>query len=414
MSKRVSKIMRTLAQRDFLALKSIYDFRCLSFYQVYYMIYRISEKTGGVVTDEYAKKKFNTFKKAGLIEEDFPTKGESVFFLTPDGVKVVKEAFDLPDNIYDSSKRIHRKGFLTSTELRVAPRFIAHQYNLNQFVINTIEQFEGTPYRYEDEKHIKSLVGIRPDGIFSMYNIDFFLEMDMGTENVKQLKEKWDNYRRFIRSQEFICKERKIIVLFIVDGIAYIDQRINLIKKTILDQLDDLVSLDMEFYFNTPENLLKILKEKIVPQEKGVYIKENILKSLLQNKHGFSIARGESISKYLNDEKYMYFIFKKEKNVSIEFIVNPYFYDNMSAICQMLYFEAKRAGYLDKFKRNVSMLIVLDDITSFVKQVKDLDILIPSCCYFTTIDHLKEKTLDEAVFSLSSNGEQFFEELTHS
>lgn len=406
MSARVREMIKIFTERDFLALKSIYDFRCLSFEQVYDLHYKQGVKTKGEVSNDYARKKFKKFKDLGLIEEDFSTSGESVFFLTQSGVTAVKEYFMFPSNIYDEEKHLHRRGFLTSSELRVAPRFISHQHHLNTFVLNLLSHHRNKACRYEDEKHIKSLVGIRPDAILSMSNIDFFLEMDMGTESAEQLNEKWSHYRQFINSQEFACKENKIIVLFIVDGIVRVNQRIHAIKKTLHDRLDDLISEEIEFYIQTPDKLIEIVNKKILPKEINKFPSERHLKQLLVKNHNFQIADGLAFKKYFNNTYYDMYILNQKKAPAKEYMVLSAFYDNFSAYCKIGYFENKRVGYLNKMKRNISLIVVVDDSDVFYKSIKVLDMTIPECIYFTTLDRLKNKPFHEAIFRFNATGDK--------
>ena len=57
-------------------------------------------------------------------------------------------------------------------------------------------------------------------------------------------------------------KERKIVILFIVDGIKRIGQRIDLIKDTINNGFIDLVNKDVEIYVNTKDELKRIITRR--------------------------------------------------------------------------------------------------------------------------------------------------------
>lgn len=74
------------------------------------------------------------------------------------------------------------------------PRLINHQLELNQFVIEFNAKHSADPnlmpHKYYNEKFVSKYKFIRPDGMISIGDIDFFLEMDMGTENKKQLIDK--------------------------------------------------------------------------------------------------------------------------------------------------------------------------------------------------------------------------------
>ena len=105
LSKRIRSLLKEFSQRDLEALKSIYDFRCLSFNQIYERHYKYSKKTGGIVSDGYLKKKIRKFERLGIIEYEEDGKVDGVYFLTSDGVKVVKEALTY-QTIYMILKKI--------------------------------------------------------------------------------------------------------------------------------------------------------------------------------------------------------------------------------------------------------------------------------------------------------------------
>ena len=111
MNAKIKKLLTELTQRDFDALKSIYDFRCLSFDQIFEKHYKYSKHKKGIVSPDYFRKKMLKFKEANIIEEVQGTKTPTVYFLSSEGIKLIKEAFDFPDNIYDIEKEYIKRLF---------------------------------------------------------------------------------------------------------------------------------------------------------------------------------------------------------------------------------------------------------------------------------------------------------------
>lgn len=409
MNAKIKKLLTELTQRDFDALKSIYDFRCLSFDQIFEKHYKYSKHKKGIVSPDYFRKKMLKFKEANIIEEVQGTKTPTVYFLSSEGIKLIKEAFDFPNNIYDIEKRMHKRGYLKYSELTIADRFIPHQYNLNQFVLDVSNIFKDTPIKYSDEKHIKEFVGIRPDGILTMYDVDFFLEMDMGTENINQLNEKWDNYRRFVNSNEFAFKERKIVILFIVEGIKKINQRINLIKNTLNERFLDLIDKDIEIYVNTRDNLVRSLQEKIIPQTKGDFFKLNKLKQSLNKNHNFNIASGEKVSKYFGGTSYLLYIRREKEDEKFdEYIVEEFFDEPLSTINRIAYLAYKSSFFKEKFKRSIPLIVVVDSEKSIFNNLKLFNLFNTENVYYTTNERLERKEkLNEAIFNISNVGDIF-------
>jgi len=407
LNRNIKKLLKELTPRDFEALKSIYDFRCLSLDQIYDRHYKYSQLLKKEVTKEYLKKKIIKFKRNGIIEEvDMYKKIPNVYFLTMKGIKLLKEYYDFPDNIYDINKRIHRRGYLTYNELILAERQIPHQYNLNEFVLNILKEVD-VPTKYEGEKHIKEFVGIRPDGILTMYDIDFFLEMDMGTETTKQLNEKWDHYRSFVNSNEFVMKERKIVILFIVDGIKRIGQRIDLIKDTINNGFIDLVNKDVEIYVNTKDELKRIVLEKIIPQTKNANVDINKLKSLLSRKFGYNIASGSKVAAFFGDTDYFLYI-RKESDAKRDFIVEEFFGEPLSTINRIAFWQKQNAIFREKTGRMAKMIVVCDSEESIFKNLRSFDLFNTDNVVFTTISRLENNdNLPYALFNITPTGEIF-------
>ena len=309
MAKRVERIMKNYSDRDYNALLSIYKFRCLSFEQIYDLHYKFSGNKK--VTSEYCRKKIIRMRKDNLIEESNTSskKVPSVYFLTNDGIQAVRLFFNLPSNIYDKNNRVRERGYYTYSEIKIADRFIPHQYNLNKFAMNSIS-FLGVnniPYSYVDERHVSETYGIRPDGILSFCGIDIFLEMDMGTESLAQLKSKWNHYRNYMHSQNYIDNGKKIIIFFICNNKGNIKERIKVIKSSLNDNFIDCLE-EIDVYVGIPEKLMSVLKNIIVP---SCIIGTNEMYNSLVNSltsHKFKVASGTQMSKYLNNISYTFYI----------------------------------------------------------------------------------------------------------
>jgi len=88
---------------------------------------------------------------------------------------------------------------------------------------------------------------IRPDGLIQFNQVDLFLEMDMSTEKSDALLSKWNHYREFLKSREYRYKDRKTIVLFILNAVQMAEQRRQTVLSTLqtglLDALDSCLTV---------------------------------------------------------------------------------------------------------------------------------------------------------------------------
>lgn len=387
---------------------SIYKMRCLTQEQIYELHYKISAK-GEVVGDSYCKKKLNDFLNMGIVEK--VSYIHEVYFLTTSGIDVVRQAFDLPTNIYDAERKVVRRGYYRASELKISDRYINHQVSLNQFMVDFINYNHDIYWKYFDEKHISSFGSIRPDGLLNLLDIDFFIEIDMGTESRNQLYDKWDNYRRFLDSQEYELKERKIVVLFVVENVQNVQGRIDLVLHTLSERLMDKIDSSLEFYIGTKETLLEVLNDKILVSKKEKKdINDEIFNAFAS--HGFSVAFGEKTKEYFNGTEYDFYCRKVNEYNNIiveggkaqEYVVDSYYNSPFSVLKKIAYLSNSNAFFRHKFKRYISYIIVVDSEVNMYKDLKTLDLTLIDNVYFTTLERLKNKSFASAIFQFDFIG----------
>lgn len=327
-----------------------------------------------------------------------------VYFLTNTGITAVRTFFNFPSNIYDSEKHTTRRGYFTYRELRVSSRFIPHQYNLNVFAINAINilKKEGIKYSYMDERHIPDTYGIRPDAVLSTPNINMFLEMDMGSESISQLREKWSHYRTYVASKNFYESKKRTVVLFICNNKGRINDRMNLIKSSINEFFLDCCNESIDIYIGIPEKLLSVIDNIIIPKAKTATTP--MLNSLITvlKKDGFGVALGASTAKYLNNVIYTFYIRSKTGNK--EYLVQEFFGEPMSAMCKASFHTNTKSFFYRYFKRSIPMIIVgtSEDLiinNANVFELSDEDI------FYTTLTRLSSMPFNEALFKVKQNGD---------
>lgn len=398
--KRISK----LTNRDMEALNSIYRFRCLSLEQIYSLIYKYNEKTGEINNNVYCRRKINEFLTLKLITEVniYDKNVPLLYQLTMEGINVLRKRLNWPDNIYDEKLKIISKGYLTESELNVKERFMAHQYNLNKFVLNLELIYKNKPFKYEDEKHIQSFVGIRPDGIFTTGNITFFLEMDMGTENLKKLQEKWNHYRTFMNSNEFINRERRIIILFIVEGVVKIKQRISLIKNSVNTNFMDCFNSDIEMYINTPDELLKDINERVIPEFTNTYYKLNDSVNNLLKQNIKIINNIDTIKKHFSDFEYSFLSRISLKNgTNIDLLFQNFDKENLKSIFNMIFFDKNTNHYRVINKSILYGVLICENEEIAYRNYLIFELL---DIKFTTFKRLECLPINQAIFTFDKDG----------
>jgi hypothetical protein len=418
MKNAIRDILKSLSQRDVEALQSIYMYRCLTLNQLYQLHYSKSLLTNELVSDRTAKKKVNELLKFGLIEEVERIskvifgEPDPVYFLTPSGIEVIRYCFDLPTNIYDAKKQVVKRGYYRASELKIYPKNINHQVHLNQFIIDFTKMNSDVSWKYYDEKYVSQFTSIRPDGMLTILDTDFFIEMDMATESKKQLLEKWENYRNFINSREYAYKERKIVVLFVCENTTRIEQRVDLVKYTIYERIVDTIDADFDIYVGSREQLLALLSEKMIPALKGRHPQLSDIREVLSEKHGFQVSNGDVLNPVFKGTEFGLYLRKvnDESNILVEnnriqeFLLDDFSYSPLSVLNKMAYLDKNNLHFKDTFNREIPYIVVGRSEEHLYRDMKLVDIIGVKNVYFTTLERLKKAPLHEALFQFDFLG----------
>jgi len=414
MRKAIKDILTSLSQRDIEALQSIYLHRCLTEEQLYQLHYNKALPEEKVSSHKWVKRKVRQLLKLGLIEEveyiskKNLTENSYVYFLTSLGIELIRYCLDLPTNIYDKKKRIVKRGYYTASELKIYPKNINHQIHINEFVLNFQKQTDDLTWKYYDEKFMSQFTNIRPDGMLSMLDTDFFIEMDMATESKKQLYEKWENYRNFFLSREYLYKEKKIIVLFICEGTTRIEERIDLVKHTLFERLMDILDKDIEFYIGSSEAILSLLKNRLIPQLKG---EKQSTPNLLEQ-HGFRVANGRVLQSVIPKVEFTWYIQKTtntgqivvEGNQIQEFLVDDFIQSPISVFSKISYLDKHSMFFRDAYGRSISYVIVGQSEEELYKEIKLMDLIGVPNVYYSTHERLSNRSFGEALFQFDYIG----------
>ena len=269
-------------------------------------------------------------------------------------------------------------------------------------------------FKYFNEKFVSKYKFIRPDGMISINDIDFFLEMDMGTENKKQLIEKWNNYRLFMNTTEFRQSQSKIVVLFILNTPkASLQSRKNLVRSTIYETLIDAFDDKFDVYIGTRNELIHAVFDKILPLNTNSYFfDESVMEKLIAKKHRFTVGHGDKLKKVFYDASYGYYIRKiNEKNrITIvdgkvqEFLFDEYFFSPMSVLNKLVYLKKNSSLFKINYKRDISYVILISNPKQMFIDLAITGLVGVPNIYFTTIDRLSQKGFHESLFTYDHEG----------
>ena len=446
MSKRIVKLIENsnYSEREFLALYSLYKYRCLSFDQIYTLHYNKSKLGTRDVDTGYLRRRMAQFKKDGLIEK--MTKIEKdcppLFTLTTDGIKVVRTYFNLSSEDEENDNGIFATN-LTYSEIKIEPKFSFHQFYLNSFAINLNKMFsQVNGYTYVDERHMNKSQNVRPDGLCvipkQIVEVDgeqtvipethFFLENDMGTETIGRIRQKFEAYRAFLESSRvdsdvriailFICKDSKLDVKEVTDNSLVrqyqegpgVKKRIRNIKKAISEAMLDYIKDDIDVFVGTQPRLLAALKVLYLPMYCGMSRRALLpdTSAVLQRFNELEFKDVDKLLKFTNGVSYDYYA--KSDVYHKSFIFLEYFGDPMSVIHKIEFHKKNTLAFRQTMHRPLNLVIVANKEDNLVALNEVCELSNPKydSVMFTTINRLKLYPLEQALFKFTSYGTATF------
>lgn len=218
--------------RDTEILNTAYQLRCLTREQVIKTFFP---------NDENKKNRNNTYADKvlrGLVNDGYLEKrkvlSKTYYQTTTKGYSLLKKQ----DIYFVGSSEIAFDEFKPNSRIQLRDKQMSHQEHLNNFPLNLIRRNPPLVWTYRDDMFInKEFRGLlHPDGVLECENECFFLEMDMGTETPKQLRDKWLRYRKLVATGN-IRSWDGVTVLFLQKPTRSPHR-----KETIINTIQDTIS----------------------------------------------------------------------------------------------------------------------------------------------------------------------------
>lgn len=403
------KLIEAMTNEDKLVLQAVYYHRCLNEDLMYEFFYKQKNISRG-----YAARRVRWLCSHDLLRpveygEDFPA-----LFLTTFGIETYRYIYEIPKEIYDIETGKTKRTLRLSKELLMKPNNLRHQIALNRFALEfdslAKDSFE---YVYQDEKFVDLYTTIRPDGLISMQNADLFLEMDMASERKEALLSKWNHYRAFLKSKEYREKGKKMVMVFIINNVKDVERRRSLVLSTMQLGLMDLLDNCFEVYVDTPQNLMKVIFEKLTPESITEQEKLQALSGCLATQHCLLSSPAKFVNKILPETTFLSYTRKlnHEKKILIddgrpqEFLLDVYWDRPISVLNKILNYNRMSAEMMRSLHRRIPYLVVASDERELYYDLKVIQAVDCSNIYFTTYERLQRSTFPEALFQFNSLGD---------
>lgn len=397
-----NELLCQLSLEDRTALLSIYQHRCLDAPLLDSYVYRDVD-----VASQQGSVRVNKLRELGLIESVEYGQKNSALFLTTLGVEAVKTTSGKTlRELYqfDGGKQT----LPLAHDLKMNPKIINHQMHLNSFAMELASYASGQGYfRYFDEKMMPPASNfMMPDAMAELDNCYLFLEMDMGTEAKGRLAQKWNSYRTFLNDPAGFYREKRVVMLFIIDGVKNVELRKRNVTAGLMTHIADRVNGRFEAYIDGVEALHKIVKTRILPPAKDIEVPELDICRTINLRHGFSVSRPAFFQEL--DVRYTYYIRSLDENRRVlvsngraqEFILDVWMDGRLSILRNVLFYQRSLGQICKKAGRDIAYVIVVPSEKAACVLLKELNSPQPEGIYFTTPDRLTQKAWPQALFSI--------------
>lgn len=384
----------SLKAKKHLILSKIYCLRTMSFNQVYEFIFAPEDLTVG-----YCSEVMKKMTASGYIEKIGHYNEEAYYFLKKRGIDYLKS-----EGVINIGDRLPQpvSDFKTAGKLKIKETYIKHQLMLNQFVLeyerDTAEYFE-----YYDEINVSTLfTNVRPDGIIKKGNTYYFLETDMNTERSQRLQKKWESYRRFAISQDYLDMRGDVKILFILERVNEYSKRIINLEDYIYNNMNDIICSRLDVLINPRARIIKAINDNEIQSK---------VKSAFE-RCGYEVTKESFKVESLLDNEFMTYAYKPtnqgritiENNEHLEFLIDDFTNNSCYVIKKIRSYNALSSMFSVKNKRTIKyILVIAAEEHSYLisKRMSNFN----NDIIFTTPERLKySESIYNALFQVTSTG----------
>ena len=294
----VEKAFSIITPEDHNALHGIYRHRCLNDRQLAEYFYKDLDDG----KNDYTLMRINELVENWLIDAHEYKPGIWVYFLTKRGVQYVRETSGRI--MYSFKERSGKKQYEASAgSLWMKDQILDHQCRLNDLALEILRTCSLDSACYKDNLFATNFCYAQPDGVLELPDFHIFLEMDMGNEESKILREKWTHYRNYFLSRDYqLYRKKRIVVLFATENVKKLAARRKIVIRSLAETSMDLLGPMFECYIGNNEEMIKVARELISGQSwhEATFLAQ-LRQSLCRQGRGCVGSRINSVSWPLTD-----------------------------------------------------------------------------------------------------------------
>ena len=377
-------------------LNTAYQLRCLTREQIIRTFFP---------NDEHKENRNNTYADKvlrGLIKDGYLEKrkllSKTYYQTTTKGYSLLKKQ----DIDFIGSGNAAFDEFKPNSRIQLRDKQLSHQEHLNNFPLNLIRRNPPLVWTYRDDMFVnKEFRGqLHPDGVLECENECFFLEMDMGTETPKQLRDKWLRYRKLIATGNIRTWD-SVTVLFLQKPTRS-PHRKETIINTIQDTISDLTDgVNFDIRIGSESELFEWFCNEM--ERKYITGNNREFKDILEGQ-GYKVSSAKELDTGRTHPRYY---IRREQDGKIaddngiadEFLLDINTCQPQSIILNTMLFEEMQLEFNNSNGRKIRYVILEDSEGECSKFLKD-EAGNRDGILFTTSKRLKEKSGAERFYKI--------------
>lgn len=424
----------------------------------YYFPINFKDRTSKVSRNS-VQRRLKKLVRRRVLKERFTSSGEAIYNLTDLGVKIAVDALGLEYNVYQDGRLIQKNHYIPSdleTDVRLAEHDLTFielymkikrdadlRYEIEEGNLKLMSEKEYYNYFTEQNKSTDTIIK-RPDAVLIAKNNMMFVEADMNTERNKSLYNFLDRISKQFDYIQQVNSSIMPVVVFLLNNNQSNSKKIyeRAVEENNTKQIDTYKNGAERYYaqisnrrFVIMRNALAVFYTKFL-QGFSFYIDEHvrmkdrltnrILPSMLEPKplelapyiasiRNFVLSRREKGKKaelYKNFYKY-----QNKYSIPSTFIIDTIRSDNTPTVIFIEDCSDENLASIARLRNQIESRIYLENIfvlhlaiVNSPEQAKEIHKLInligteqvnTDNLFFTTIDHLRENSFENAFLTES-------------
>jgi len=251
--------------------------------------------------------------------------------------------------------------------------------------------------RYDDAIFMPPASGfLLPDGMIETPNALLLLEMDMGTERFRRLRQKWESYRGFLQHPKEFYAQKPVAMFFILQNAKYFGRRKVGLSKSLLTHFSTLFSPQFDVFVDDSDSLQRLIQANYLS---SVHPSSLILELFPQG------TKLDLSPMWFSNEFFADGLVTLPNAPTM--LLRSWLDQKLSLLTLISYFDRFSAAVEQSLSARLPLLVILPDVEKVSALSAILRRKMPESIFFTTPRLLSQYPDPKALFTFDAFGNLF-------